>query len=137
MRTKNPIALLIGWITLALAPDHIVEAAENPAMAAQDIAAGSISGIVSSTATGQTLQGAVVEIPALNRRTLTDSSGRFLLSRLPFGPVEIVISYVGLKDARQTVSVTNETQRAYTFELGSEGILMLASVSGIRKMTTP
>ena len=66
---------------------------------------GTIVGAVSSTGTRNALQGAMVSVPALNRQELTDNSGAFVLSGLPVGPVELVISYIGFNDERRTTTV--------------------------------
>jgi TonB-dependent receptor len=78
---------------------HAARAAEKSA------ATGTIVGAVSSTGTRNALQGAMVSIPALNRQELTDNSGAFILSGLPAGPVELVISYIGFNDERRTATV--------------------------------
>jgi len=77
-----------------------------PALPAQATAAGQITGTVTSRATGNALQGARVTVPALNRSTLTDSTGRFVLYDVPAQPVEVIVSYEGFADARQSVDVT-------------------------------
>src|SRR3954470_5624642 len=81
----------------------------GPALCAADAGSGSISGSVTSTATHNALQGAVVSIPKLNRSVFTDESGRFLIQGLPGGPQEVVVSYTGFSDAIQQVSVGGST----------------------------
>ena len=66
---------------------------------------GSISGSVSSAETRNALQGAVVSIPSLNRSEFSDSAGSFVLSKLPPGVVELVISYAGFEEQRQSVTI--------------------------------
>jgi iron complex outermembrane receptor protein len=72
---------------------------------AQSAATGSITGSVTSDATRNALQGAVVTIPSMNRSVFTDDSGRFIVSNVPAGMVEVVVSYAGFNDTRQQVSV--------------------------------
>jgi hypothetical protein len=70
-------------------------------------APGSVSGTVSQ-ANGEYLDGASVAIPALDRATAADRSGRFTISDLPAGTYEIVIRYVGFPDQRRTITVVGE-----------------------------
>jgi len=86
--------------------------------------AGKITGTVSSKGTGNNLQGAVVSVPALNRTVITDNSGRFVLFDLPAGETEVVVSYSGFTDGKQTVTVGDgESEAAFTLET-SDGIVM-------------
>jgi TonB-dependent receptor len=79
---------------------------------AADLMTGSISGSVTSAGTQNALQGAVVSIPALNRSEFSDSAGSFVLSNVPVGAIEIVISYTGFNDERRTINVQpRETAR--------------------------
>ena len=55
------------------------------AAATNDAATGRLTGQVSNGATRALLEGAAVEIPALGRRTLTDTFGRFVFEGLPAG----------------------------------------------------
>lgn len=47
--------------------------------------AGSVTGSVSNTATGNLLEGARITVPALGLNALTDNSGRFVLADVPAG----------------------------------------------------
>lgn len=67
---------------------------------------GQISGTVSSKSTGNALQGASVRLPGLDRTTLTDNTGRFVLYDVPAGSVEVVVSYEGFTNATQSVDVS-------------------------------
>jgi hypothetical protein len=66
---------------------------------------GTLTGTVSNTATGNLLEGAKVEIPSLGRSTLVDHTGSYLLTDVPAGTHELVVSYIGLDTVRRTVSV--------------------------------
>ncbi|WP_375419611.1 TonB-dependent receptor [uncultured Sphingomonas sp.] len=70
-------------------------------------APGSVSGTVSQ-ANGEYLDGASVAIPALDRATAADRSGRFMISDLPAGTHEVVIRYVGFPDQRRTITVVGD-----------------------------
>ncbi|MCX6955370.1 MAG: carboxypeptidase-like regulatory domain-containing protein, partial [Verrucomicrobia bacterium] len=95
---------------------------------------GVITGSVSNIATRNTLEGAVVAVPALSITTLTDNSGRYTLSNLPVGTHEIVVNYIGLDAARQRVTVGAGARVTQDFEL-TTGIYKLESfkVTGERE----
>ena len=106
--TKSPLALLFGWLALAVAPTHAVHAAEG---------VGSITGMVSNAATRNLLEGAKVEVPQLGLAALTDTAGRFVLSAVPAGAHELVVSYVGLDPARSQVTVAAGARVVRDFDL--------------------
>ena len=70
-------------------------------------APGAVGGTVTQTK-GEYLDGASVAIPALDRATVADRSGRFRISNLPPGTYEVVIRYVGFPDQRRTITVAAE-----------------------------
>jgi iron complex outermembrane recepter protein len=87
-------------------------------------AAGKISGTVSSKGTGNNLQGALVTLPSLNRSVITDSSGRYVFHDVPAGETEVVVSYSGFTDAKQTITVADGSNDL-SFEMEtSDGIVM-------------
>lgn len=87
-------------------------------------AAGKISGTVSSKGTGNNLQGALVTLPALNRSAITDSSGRYVFHDVPAGETEVVVSYSGFTDARQTITVADGANDLSFVMETSDGIVM-------------
>jgi TonB-dependent receptor len=108
MQPKNLLILLGALFFASIAP------AESSAATA---ATGTLSGSVSNAATGNLLAGAAVEVPALGRRVVTDPSGRYLLSELPAGTHEIVVSYLGLDSVRERLVVAAERTTRRDFEL--------------------
>jgi predicted neuraminidase len=80
---------------------------------------GSIAGVVSNSATQTFLEGAVLDLPAVGRQTLTDANGRFQILNLPPGEYTIVASYIGLDSERRPVVVTAGQRTPVNFELGS------------------
>ena len=84
--------------------------------AARAAAAGSgvIAGTVSNTATGNLLEGARVSVPALGVEVLTDATGLYVLSNLPGGSHELVVSYIGLDPVRASVAVAAASARRAT-----------------------
>src|SRR5262245_45266942 len=73
----------------------------SPAFAA---GSATLAGTVSNSATGNLLEGARVEVPALGLATLTDNTGRYVLAGVPAGAHEVVVSYLGLDPIRRTVT---------------------------------
>jgi TonB-dependent receptor len=66
---------------------------------------GEVSGTVTD-ASGESLGGALVRVPALGRETSTDAEGRFTISGLPAGPHRIEAVYFGGEPFGTTVTVT-------------------------------
>ena len=71
-------------------------------MAAQN--SGSIKGMISE-ASGSPLSGATVYIKSLDKGTVTDYDGNFVLDNLEIGTYDVTISYVGFATTHQSVSV--------------------------------
>ncbi|MDO8542290.1 MAG: TonB-dependent receptor [Opitutaceae bacterium] len=90
-----------------------------PATAAE-AGTGSLTGTVSNTATQNLLEGARIDAPKLGRSVLTDNTGRFVLSGVPVGDVELVVSYLGLDPQRQTVRVTSGQRVVQNFDLSDQ-----------------
>src|SRR4051812_13185543 len=67
--------------------------------------AGTITGSVTSTGTRNALQGATVSIPSLNRTEHTDSAGHFVISGVPSGTVDLIVSYPGFTESRKQVTL--------------------------------
>jgi TonB-dependent receptor len=76
-----------------------------PLAAASFAATGSLSGTVTNAALRNALAGATVELPALQRTTLTDATGRYAFTDVPAGTHELVAAYLGLDSGRATVAV--------------------------------
>jgi hypothetical protein len=94
LRLLHVATSLFAALTLALLPARAADG-------------GTITGSVTSSGTRNALQGAAVTIPGSNLSTFTDSAGQFVLSNVPAGAVDVVVSYSGFEDARQKVSVSN------------------------------
>ncbi|MBI5691614.1 MAG: TonB-dependent receptor [Verrucomicrobia bacterium] len=86
-------------------------------MAAAD--AGTITGTVSNAATRNLLEGARVEIPALRLSTLVDDTGRYVLTPVPAGTHELVVSYIGLDTARVQVTTLPGQRVVRDFDLST------------------
>lgn len=79
--------------------------------------AATISGNVANLGTGNLLQGARVEIPALGVSALVDETGRYVLGSLPAGTHELVVTYLGLDSQRAVVAVTADQVATRNFDL--------------------
>ncbi len=109
----------------------VLIALASPAFAAN----GQISGSVSSKSTGNALQGASVHLPGLDRTTLTDSSGHFVLSDVPAGEVSVVASYSGFDEMSQQVTVSGSDTATVSFVLNSSDVIALEkfTVSSVKE----
>lgn len=90
---------------------------------AQDESRGTVVGTVSS-AGGNMLEGAVIEIPSLNRRTLTRPDGSFRISGLPIGEVTLRATYTGTDEQSSSLTVVPGQPVSVDFTLGEETLLM-------------
>ena len=79
--------------------------------------AGAIAGTVSNTATGNLLEGAKVEIPQLGRSALTDETGRYVLTNVPAGTHDLMVSYIGLDTTRAQVNLAAGQRAERNFDL--------------------
>ncbi len=98
-RGLSPLARL-----LRLATSLFLLAAAGTAAFAQGT--GTITGSITSSATRNGLQGALVTVAGKNLSVFTDSAGAFTLSGVPAGTHELVVSYSGFTDARERVTVS-------------------------------
>ncbi|MBI4624629.1 MAG: TonB-dependent receptor plug domain-containing protein, partial [Verrucomicrobia bacterium] len=62
-------------------------------------------------------EGARIEVPRLGLSELTDHAGRFVLSAVPAGAHEIVVSYLGLDTVRSLVTVAPGQSAVRDFDL--------------------
>src|SRR4051812_4319982 len=85
---------------------------------------GVVTGTVSNTATGNLLEGAKVEVPQLGVTALTDNTGRFVLTGLPAGTHDVMVSYIGLDTTRGQVTLTAGQRAVRDFSL-TTGIYQL------------
>jgi len=95
---------------------------------AQTRALSSITGTVSNAGTSALLEGALIELPGVNRTTLTDATGAYAVNDLPPGEYELVVSYAGLDPQRKVVTVSAGQRATASFDLNS-------SVYQLKKLT--
>lgn len=84
---------------------------------AQAPGTGSVSGVLNNAATGNALEGAKVEIPALGLAVLADNTGRYVLTGVPAGAHDLVASYTGLDTTKVTVVVSAGQRAVRDFDL--------------------
>lgn len=95
-----------------------------PALPAQT-ATGRLSGTVTSSTTGNALQGARVSLPSLGKSTLSDSAGHFVFFDVPPGEVSVVASYSGFDEGSATVSVGSAAGAEVALALSSTDVVTL------------
>ncbi|WP_414662488.1 TonB-dependent receptor [Horticoccus sp. 23ND18S-11] len=88
--------------------------------ATTDAATGRLTGQVSNGATRALLEGAAVEIPALGRRMLTDTFGRFVFDGLPAGNHAVSVTYIGLNREERLIPLAAGQQLSVVFDLGAD-----------------
>jgi TonB-dependent receptor len=107
-RAFFPRTLILFLAALTLAPfAPLAHAADT----------GILTGVVSNTATGNLLEGARIEIPQLGVGSLTDLTGRYVLTGVPPGTYEVVATYTGLDPARMQVNVVGGDRTVRDFDL--------------------
>src|SRR5204862_7028752 len=87
-----------------------------PAQSALAQASATITGTVTNTATGRTLEGALVTIKGTSREAVTDREGVYRFDDVPLGNIVLAASYTGL--TTQEVHITVESGRARGQDLG-------------------
>ena len=92
-----PAFFRTAWVLLALVASG---AQAQPSQAL-------LQGTVTDARTGEPLPGATVAIPALERGTSTDVSGRFRVDALPATTLEVAITFVGYVPRRETVDLSS------------------------------
>ncbi len=108
-RATRPLFSASSPLRRALAPSlglaRLARLVSTLALAPAAALAATLSGNVSNLATGNLLEGARVEVPALGLSALTDATGRYVLPALPAGSHELVVTYTGLDAVRAVVAV--------------------------------
>lgn len=86
---------------------------------------GTISGTVTSASTRNALQGATVSVPSANLVEFTDTAGRYVISGVPAGVVDVVVSYSGFSDTTKKITVTSGSPAVSDVELKSSEVLTM------------
>jgi TonB-dependent receptor len=98
-------------------------------------AAGRLIGTVNSKSTGNALQGALVQLPALNRSALTDNTGTFTFFDVPAGENKVAVSYSGFEDQTQSIPVAAGAVAIASFVMNTTDLVTLEkfTVSSVRE----
>ena len=64
-----------------------------------------VSGVIKDASTGSTLPGAAVIIEGMNRGTITDNYGKYILTGVPEGENVLLFTYIGYKDQPYDVTI--------------------------------
>ncbi|MBW3552756.1 MAG: SusC/RagA family TonB-linked outer membrane protein, partial [Gemmatimonadetes bacterium] len=76
-----------------------------------------VRGSVTDAQTGQPISGAQVAIRGTGIGTLTNSDGRYVLTNVPAGRLEIRVEYIGYSPQQQTVTVAAGESATVDFEM--------------------
>ncbi len=87
-----------------------------------------LSGNIVDAATGKPMPFANVYLNNSTHGTVSDTKGHFVLTNVPLGTVEVVVSFVGYQTTRQTLRLTSTQNQPITFRL-KPGDQMLAGVT--------
>jgi TonB-dependent starch-binding outer membrane protein SusC len=107
IRTAITVALWLGLLVAAV-----------PAQAQT----GTIEGTVVDRASGEGLAGATVRISGTQRGAAADVEGNFRIENLQPGQYELVASFVGYRQERQTVTVVSGETERLRFQLRSDAL---------------
>jgi TonB-linked SusC/RagA family outer membrane protein len=102
------------WRHLAVAGCMTLAAMIQPAEAQQQT--GAIGGVVTTQA-GEPIRGAQVMVVGTQRTTLTDASGRFIMTNVPAGERQIRVTALGYRSETQPVRVAVGETATVAFEL--------------------
>jgi iron complex outermembrane receptor protein len=112
MKRKSLFPAFTLWLAAAIG-------LSGPSAVSAADAGVTITGTVSNASTGDFLEGARIEVPALGQSTLTDNTGRYILSGLPAGMLVVSTFYTGLDPAKSTVNATAGGRVTADFNLTS------------------
>ncbi|WP_345247819.1 carboxypeptidase regulatory-like domain-containing protein [Nibrella saemangeumensis] len=95
-----------------------------------------LTGRVTDAATGEGLPFANVFINATTKGTTTDEQGRYRLTGVPLGTVELVASYLGYQPANQSLRLESTQTREVNLALTSTGVTLDAVTVTVKKDKT-
>ena len=92
--------------------------------APQDLAAqqAAVRGTVTDAQTGQPVSGAQVAVRGTGIGTLTNNDGRYVLTSVPSGRLEIRVEYIGYSPQQQTITVAAGETATLDFQMGITAI---------------
>ncbi|GAA4405622.1 hypothetical protein GCM10023187_24180 [Nibrella viscosa] len=95
-----------------------------------------LTGRVTDAATGEGLPFANVFINATTKGTTTDEQGRYRLTGVPLGTVELVASYLGYQPAKHALRLEGTQVREVNLALSSTGVTLDAVTVKVKKDKT-
>jgi len=122
----------VFWAISALAVSSPSEAPAVPGTVAgsSEIAVeaavmeGTVEGRVIEAGTGRALAGAQVELVGLGMGTLAGADGRFSISSVPAGEVQVRVQLLGYAQATQTVTVASGESVTVEFQLSQQALAL-------------
>jgi hypothetical protein len=117
---RHPISIDLPLLFAVLLSLCAVSAHGQEATPRPDV---TIIGYVVDSATGTPLPGAAIELPELDRRTLADDRGRFVLTGIPRGEYRVVVRQIGYQD-HSGVRGIDRDPTTLTIALGSRPIML-------------
>ncbi|MDO8539304.1 MAG: TonB-dependent receptor plug domain-containing protein [Opitutaceae bacterium] len=94
MNVTNRLAILGGWLALAVSPELTTHAAD--ADRATETSSATITGRVQNAAAGQYLNNVRVTVKGTDLVAFSDESGTYRLTQVPAGPVVLEVFYTGM-----------------------------------------
>ncbi len=131
VKPKNPLALLVSWLVLSVAPSQTIQGADSSS-------AGRIEGRVSNPANGEYLERARVTVEGTSLETFTDSAGFYRLINVPPGTAKVSVFYTGFGVRREEVRVGAGETAHHDIAMGANDDVVRLSkftVSTSREMT--
>ena len=127
MKRLPPILVAICWLGFTLALPQIIHAADLAAGSAKGTLSGrvqnggSIEGRVFNPATSEYLENARVTVEGTTSETFTDSGGKYRLTNVPPGAVQVKAFYTGLLAQTNSVNVIAGQSAQHDIRFAAEG----------------
>ena len=102
---------------------------------AQSATEGALTGRVAESGSGRSLEGAIVTVGDSRYRDYTDASGRFSITDIPAGDYRVSVTYVGLAQVVNNVTISAGDATTYDVNLAREEGLQSITVRGMRTGT--
>src|SRR5690606_19150753 len=109
---------------------------------AQQTATGSVTGQVVDESTQRPLAGAAVTIVGTQLGTVTNTDGRYLITRVPVGSQQVQVSLIGHGEATQTVTIVMDQTATVNFSLSAtaialEQVVVTGTIGATRRAELP
>ncbi len=109
---------------------------------AQQTATGSVTGQVVDESTQRPLAGAAVTVVGTQLGTVTNTDGRYLITRVPVGSQQVQVSLIGHGEATQTVTIVMDQTATVNFSLSAtaialEQVVVTGTIGATRRAKLP